>query len=90
MDHVTTVLDIISNLKLSRYLMSRACYFEAVTQLESLEVAKLPSQWNMSWTPITRMAVAMACGVKKWLQLPETYTSLVTMPSSKFVFVLAA
>ena len=46
-DHTPTVLDLISNLKLSRYLMSRVCYFEAMTQLESVAVAELPQDWSV-------------------------------------------
>ncbi|VDB86754.1 unnamed protein product [Peniophora sp. CBMAI 1063] len=80
-DHPATISDIISNLKLSRYLMSRVCYFEAVNQLESVAVSTLAQDWQSMWTPLTRIAVAMACGVKKWLLLPETYMSLLTMPS---------
>ena len=88
-DHTPTVLDLISNLKLSRYLMSRVCYFEAMTQLESVAVAELPQDWSVPWTPLTRIAVAMACGVKKWLMLPEVYTSLLTMPSGELTWLVS-
>ena len=39
-DHTATIEDLINTLKLSRYLMSRGCYFEAVDKLDSIQVGR--------------------------------------------------
>ena len=84
----THVVDVISSLKAARFLQAPTLYFEAIATLEAIDVSRGFDDWMSWWTPLIRLAVAMVCGVERWLRSPGTFVSVMSMPLSTCPFLL--